>query len=183
MAPEPQQSFDVAPFFRTSPHVQNVVDKLAKDGGIEERGAIFTRIEVVNFILDLAGYTSDQPLYERRILEPAVGQGSFLLPITARLLDSASRHHCLNAATLRDAIRGVELHKETFNSVKTLLSDKLRSAGLSANEALDLANHWLLQGDFLLTNIEGNFDYVVGNPPYVRQESIPGWGRRLQRGA
>ncbi len=38
--------------------------------GHEERGAIFTRREVVEFILDLVGYTSDQPLQQRRLLEP-----------------------------------------------------------------------------------------------------------------
>jgi hypothetical protein len=30
-----------------------------------------------------------------------------------------------------------------------------------------------LQGDFLLASLEGEFDFVVGNPPYVRQELIP----------
>jgi Eco57I restriction-modification methylase/TaqI-like C-terminal specificity domain len=173
MAQEPHQLFDFVTSVGTSPHVRTVVDKLAEEGGIEERGAVFTRVEVVDFILDLAGYTSDQPLYERRILEPALGKGSFLLPIVARLLDSATRDQCVNAAKLRDAIRGVELHKETFNSVKILLLDKLRDAGLSANDAVDLANHWLLQGDFLLTDIGENFDFAVGNPPYVRQEAIP----------
>ena len=37
-------------------------DALATQGGIETRGAIFTRAEVVDFILDLAGYTVDEPL-------------------------------------------------------------------------------------------------------------------------
>jgi hypothetical protein len=37
----------------------------------------------------------------------------------------------------------------------------------------DLLNHWLFQGDFLLESIKESFSYVVGNPPYVRQELIP----------
>ena len=32
---------------------------------------------------------------------------------------------------------------------------------------------WLSQGDFLLAPLSGRFDFVVGNPPYVRQEMIP----------
>jgi hypothetical protein len=48
--------------------------------GIEERGAVFTRREVVEFILDLVGYTADKPLHQARILEPAVGQGDFFCP-------------------------------------------------------------------------------------------------------
>jgi len=36
-----------------------------------------------------------------------------------------------------------------------------------------LCSAWLVRDDFLLTRIEGRFDFVVGNPPYVRQERIP----------
>ncbi|WP_193668209.1 hypothetical protein [Paracoccus kondratievae] len=35
--------------------VTEAVEKLATEGGIEERGAIYTKREVVDFILDLAG--------------------------------------------------------------------------------------------------------------------------------
>lgn len=62
------------------------VETLANAGGVDERGAIFTHREVVNFILDLAGYTSDQPLFQRRLLEPSFGGGDFLLPAIDRLL-------------------------------------------------------------------------------------------------
>ena len=64
------------------------VEELANAGSVEERGAIFTRREVVNFILDLAGYTPDQPLHRRRLLEPSFGTGDFLLPAIERLLTS-----------------------------------------------------------------------------------------------
>jgi hypothetical protein len=43
--------------------VTTAVETLATQGGQEARGAIFTRCEVVDFILDLVGYTEDQPLY------------------------------------------------------------------------------------------------------------------------
>ena len=41
--------------------VTAAVEELANAGGVEERGAIFTRREVVDFILDLTGYSSDRP--------------------------------------------------------------------------------------------------------------------------
>jgi hypothetical protein len=43
--------------------------------GIEERGAVFTRPEVVNLILDLAGHTAAQPLHCRRVLAGAKKSG------------------------------------------------------------------------------------------------------------
>lgn len=51
--------------------------------------------------------------------------------------------------------------------------DQLTGAGLADHTARVLADRWLVQGDFLLTEFDGPFDVVVGNPPYVRQELIP----------
>jgi hypothetical protein len=44
--------------------VTEAVEKLARTTGIEERGAIFAKREVVEFILDIIGYTKEQPLNE-----------------------------------------------------------------------------------------------------------------------
>ena len=68
--------------------VMAATEALATEGGLEARGAIFTRSEVVDFILDLAGYTEDQLLHEKRLLEPSFGGGDFLLPIIQRLLSA-----------------------------------------------------------------------------------------------
>ncbi len=54
--------------------------------GIEERGAIFTRSEDVDFILDLVGYTPDKPIARQRLLEPSFGGGEFLYAVVSRLL-------------------------------------------------------------------------------------------------
>jgi len=43
---------------------------------------------VVEFILDLAGYTADEPLDIKRLLEPSFGDGDFLLLAVARLLEA-----------------------------------------------------------------------------------------------
>lgn len=150
-------------------------EALATQGGHEVRGAIFTRSEVVDFILDLAGYTQDQPLHEKRLLEPSFGGGDFLLPIIQRLLTAwrAARPNGSALDELADALRAVELHHDTFDNTKTAVVDLLKRQGIAANVATALAGCWLSQGDFLLTPQEGKFDFVVGNPPYVRQELIP----------
>lgn len=149
--------------------------ELAEQGGIEERGAIYTRSEVVDFILDLAGYTPDQPLHKLRLLEPSFGGGDFLLPAVGRLLTawrkSGAHGHAQDA--LCNAIRAVELHRETFRTTRKAVIEMLRQEGIAPKPARTLASHWLCQGDFLLLSLEGRFDYAVGNPPYVRQELIP----------
>ncbi|XGL55669.1 Eco57I restriction-modification methylase domain-containing protein (plasmid) [Klebsiella pneumoniae] len=150
-------------------------EALATEGGLEARGAIFTRSEVVDFILDLAGYTEDQPLHEKRLLEPSFGGGDFLLPIIQRLLSAWRAARPIGTAVddLGDAIRAVELHHDTFRSTYAAVVALLKREGLSANAATALAGRWLSQGDFLLAPLEGQFDFVVGNPPYVRPELIP----------
>ncbi|MFC6630533.1 hypothetical protein ACFQAR_12095 [Acinetobacter beijerinckii] len=52
------------------------------------RGAIYTRSEVVNFILDLVGYTDDCALYHMSLLEPSFGDGDFLQVVVKRLVNS-----------------------------------------------------------------------------------------------
>ena len=155
--------------------VMAATEALATEGGLEARGAIFTRSEVVDFILDLAGYTEDQLLHEKRLLEPSFGGGDFLLPIIQRLLSAwrAARPNGTEVDDLGDAIRAVELHHDTFRSTYAAVVALLKREGLSANAATALADRWLSQGDFLLAPLEGQFDFVVGNPPYVRPELIP----------
>ena len=156
--------------------VADAIEALSSISGIEARGAIFTRIEVVDFILDLVGYVASAPLHLNRILEPSFGEGDFLLPIIDRLL-AAWRTHSGNVSTadsvLAGAIRAVELHRKTFVSVRHTVINRLEKEGFAANVASGLADQWLVQGDFLLEEQAAEFDFVVGNPPYVRQELIP----------
>lgn len=141
----------------------------------DSRGAIFTRREVVDFILDLAGYTEDQRLHEKRLLEPSFGGGNFLLPIIERLLNAwrAASPNGSALDELSDAIRAVELHLDTFRNTYAAVVTHLQRAGIAEDTSAALADRWLSQGDFLLGPLEGEFDFVVGNPPYVRQELIP----------
>lgn len=158
-----------------SSKVAAAIEKLSTASGAESRGAIFTRSEVVEFILDLVGYTEDKPLAKHRLLEPSFGGGDFLLPAVSRLLSAWRTGTGTKSALddLSEAIRAVELHRETFHSTHAAVVALLGQEGLAPKTALALANRWLTHGDFLLTHLDGQFDYVVGNPPYVRQEMIP----------
>lgn len=158
-----------------SPEVAAAIENLSAAAGKESRGVVFTRAEVVDFILDLVGYTADKPLYQNRILEPSFGGGDFLLPIVGRLLKTWRTAKGVVSALdgLSNAIRAVELHRETFHSTHAAVVALLKREGLTMKAAVALADCWLSQGDFLLAPLDGEFDFVVGNPPYVRQELIP----------
>ncbi len=151
------------------------VQALADSGDIDERGAIFTRREVVDFILDLAGYTTDRRLNELTLLEPSFGNGDFLLPAVSRLLMSwqSTTNGADPLQALGHCIRAVELHRATFDNTRSQLIVELSRAGIAGRTADSLADLWLQHGDFLLAELPKSFDVVVGNPPYVRQEMIP----------
>ena len=155
--------------------LQAAVEQLAA-AGVEARGAVFTRREVVEFILDLSGYTSAAALHKKRLLEPSFGEGAFLLVAVERLLDSyhaKASKHADSVADLRDSIRAIELHHRSFIETRLKLRNLLREKGLANAATEKLLDAWLIQGDFLLTDLPFHFSHIVGNPPYVRQEMIP----------
>jgi len=162
------------PNFRP-PELMAAVDQFAADGETE-RGAVYTRPEVVQTILDLSGYTVDRPLCQFRLLEPSFGGGDFLLPVVDRLLASwraSGRTAATIEADLRGALVAVEVHRGAFQATRTKVLQRLERAGARPVAAVALVDAWLVCDDFLLTSLAGSFDFVVGNPPYVRQERIP----------
>ncbi len=163
------------PFLPDLCPITAAVEALANAEAVDERGAIFTRREVVDFILDLCGYTADRPLHRHRLLEPSFGNGDFLLPAIARLLETWRQAGATGnpVQDLGPCIRGVELHRATFQRTRAAVVAQLVEAGLPDDQAAELADVWLIQGDFLLAELPSRFDWVVGNPPYVRQELIP----------
>jgi hypothetical protein len=150
-------------------------EALATMGDIEARGAINTKPEVVDFMLDLAGYTDDKPLHTKRLLEPSFGGGDFLLSAIGRLLKAwrAAQSDGNPVSDLGEAIRAVELHRATFNATKSAIISFLMKENIEEEAAVSLTSQWLVQGDYLLEVFRSQFDFVVGNPPYVRQELIP----------
>lgn len=156
--------------------LQNALDLLATDGD-EERGAVFTKAAVVELILDLVGYRPTRKLWRLRLMEPSLGHGNFFIPAVSRLLKSVDTQFKGNAderrTALSDAVRGVELHGFSIARTREILATLLEDFGYSSREQESLLDVWLIRDDFLLHHFERPFDFVIGNPPYLRQEDIP----------
>jgi hypothetical protein len=168
-------SLDLFNHSARAPEIVAAISRMARHDETD-RGAIFTRPEIVEAILDLSGYRSDRPLHRMRLLEPSFGAGDFLLHAAQRLWSSFV-HDGGGPATavdgLHNAITAVELHPETFDLTARKLHEQLTRQGLCLADADALCEAWLIRDDFLLTRLEGGFDFAIGNPPYVRQERIP----------
>jgi hypothetical protein len=91
--------------------------------GREERGAVFTRREVVEFLLDLVGYRVERPLHLLRLLEPC-GDGNFIVVAVERLLDAWARSNDRlkdPVEQLADSLVAVELHAATAEGTRRQL--------------------------------------------------------------
>ena len=163
----------------------------------EDRGAVFTKPEVSTFLLDLAGWTVDQRLHARRLLEPSCGDGAILLPAIRRLLECATIAGIAPEdfpARLRRCITAVEVHADTVVLLREQVACLLVEFGVTPRSAGMLAKKWVINSDFLLWRDcdgegapgTGGFDVIVGNPPYLRPEAVAPvllalYRRRFQR--
>lgn len=129
-----------------------------------QHGDVFTKPCVVDYMLDMVGYTADKDLSMTSIMEPSCGEGEFIISIIERLADSASRfgfdlneayHRNVYASDLDEAkvLRCIERIKVAFPEIE--------------NPGIKIVTE-----DYLLAEHVA-VDVVIGNPPYIRYEQIP----------
>src|SRR6476646_7601544 len=58
---------------------------------LEAKGVVYTKRWVVELLLDLAGYRSEDNLVDAIAVEPSAGAGAFLGAMIERLMDSCER--------------------------------------------------------------------------------------------
>ena len=136
-------------------------------------GEVFTRGWIAELILDVVGYTADSDLGGKVVVEPSCGSGAFLGPIIDRLLES-SQMHGRDIRTLGPAIRAFDLLEANASLARKEAVLRLVGAGLDEDGARAIAAQWVTTADFLLLpHVTGSADFVIGNPPYIRLESVP----------
>lgn len=148
-----------------------VFRKMKSDKAVAVHGQVFTKEHIVELILDLANYVPDKPLYKQSLLEPGCGNGAFLIAAAQRLL--ASKPSSLPVMSLAMCILGIEKDPMLVEAARCSVAECLMARGIEPQAAQDLACGWVVCGDYLEMTFERRFDFVVGNPPYVRQEAIP----------
>jgi len=136
----------------------------------ETRGEVFTRPEVSDFILDLVDWRVGQNLSSKRLLEPSCGTGDFLIPALRRLLQDAPE---ATSAELEPCLHAVEVNRAAFALLSERVSAELEQHGFSPSDIQALTEAWLHHADFLTRPFATDFTHIVGNPPYLRIESLP----------
>jgi methylase of polypeptide subunit release factors len=136
-----------------------------------DKGQIYTRPEVVEFMINCLGLNDVEDLKNSRILEPSCGEGEFVISIAKRLINHPKQKPDVNQ--LLGKILAIDLVSSSVEIAKSKVYDFLINAGYSLKDTQKVLEDWFLTTDFLLESIEPNFTHVIGNPPYVRVENIP----------
>jgi hypothetical protein len=138
----------------------------------EAKGVVYTKRWVVELLLDLAGYRPECNLVDVQAVEPAAGDGAFLGPMIARLVDSCVRldRPVLDCA---NSLIAYELDDDSAGRARTLALGILSERGVERPLAERLVAGWVRTGDYLFQAMSLDADFVIGNPPYVRLEDIP----------
>lgn len=147
----------------------------------ETHGVVLTKPHIVQLILDLAKYTPTRNLTKLRILEPSCGEGAFVTEAVRRLLISAKRHR-VPMTKLGDSVRAYDIDETSVIRTKRAVLGLLVEGGAEPGDADALVAKWIHRADFLLATIDGHFDVVAGNPPYVRIEQLDPRLQSIYRG-
>ncbi|UOP01791.1 HsdM family class I SAM-dependent methyltransferase [Kingella potus] len=141
-------------------------------------GQVITPPHIVCAILDACGYTG-RAVLQRSIMEPACGDGAFLTEIVRRYLaaaQEAKQPAAQTATELSQYVCAIETDETAWRKCIARL-DKLAAEALGG-----LSVSWqITHGDTLrlYANHSQAFDWVVGNPPYIRIHNLPEDTRRF----
>jgi adenine-specific DNA-methyltransferase len=138
----------------------------------EKRGAVFTRPWVVDLVLGLAGYVEATNLVDVLAVEPAAGDGAFLVAMVRRLIGSCRRQG-RPVADCAGSLLAYELDDISAEAARMTVADTLAEMSISHRDANELSCGWVRTGDYLLeAGRLPHAAFVVGNPPYVRLEDM-----------
>src|SRR5437763_1963961 len=102
-------------------------------------------------MLDLAGYVPAEDLVQRRIVEPAVGDGSILGAIVQRLSESCHAHG-RDIGEAYDSLVAYDVDASKVREARLMVVDLLLAEGWLAQVAVWVAASWIRHADYLLVD-------------------------------
>ncbi|MPR32287.1 HsdM family class I SAM-dependent methyltransferase [Salmonirosea aquatica] len=126
-------------------------------------GQVYTPPHIVDKILDEVGFTSTDFL-GKSVLDPACGDGRFLREVIRRIIRYSPKG---TLAENLQKVQGWDIDAEALALCRATLNQEIEPLGLKIA--------WELQERDALhqLNATQRFDFIVGNPPYIRIQHLP----------
>lgn len=145
------------------------MDELIPEGTRKMNGAYFTPQYIIEAI-----FRTTRPGSGETVADISCGSGTFLL--------GAVNYYVREyGMTVRESLRniyGVDLLAENVRRAKVLIAIR----ALEGGEVVEESEIRVERGDSLSGSSEGQYDVIVGNPPYVKYQDMEVWQReRLSR--
>ena len=174
---EAKKQSEISDFLENIISSQSVFEQCLNKTSRKQNGVFFTNsVSTVDNLLDVVGVNAD--IFSKRILEPACGQGIFLLKLISKVYDKFPDEKLISSfiennlffvdvdnVMVENTIKNISslyfylFEKEyqgTFNAINWDFTDK---------KVINNLFDELLPTPF--TELYNSFDYVIGNPPYV----------------
>jgi len=136
------------------------------------QGAVPTPEWIVNLILDRVGYIDN--LDKKSIIDPACGDGNFLVVVLDRLLNYLEKHKFSNSDKMKiieKNIFGIDVNENVLKKCNENLNKILERHNIKQKVKFNLYKRDALDVDENKKILE-KFDFVVGNPPYIRIQNL-----------
>ena len=136
-------------------------------------GQVYTPQWIVEEILKEVDY-SGKKILDKKIIDPACGDGIFLINIVETIIkESLKENKNINEIKqiLENNVYGIEIDKNEYikciDNLNNFVKKKLKKDNLNINWKIYNDNALIKYKDFL-----NYFDYVIGNPPYIRIHNL-----------
>ena len=134
-------------------------------------GQVFTPFFIVEKILDDIGYYSSKIL-GKKVLDPACGDGRFLVKVAERIIKYSPPDELEKNLSF---VYGWDIDEEVTEMAIRNLDELIRPYGISVEWNISAGNS-LHKGnikyDLMNWAPVEKFDYIVGNPPYIRIQHL-----------
>ena len=128
---------------------------------------VFTPNPIVKDVLDQVEYVKN--LYGKKLLENSCGDGAFLKEVVERYIQDGIS----NERTLKEIILGLENDIYAFEIDQKQINKCLKNLEKTIAKYNIGGVKWNIEkGDVLKTDLQFKFDFIVGNPPYIKYADL-----------